>query len=151
MSAIDDAIKILPNNWLPNPSLKWQPEDILTNEFLRVLPDDFMEYHKKSDGGEGKLGALYLTLWQLKDAEILTKEYGFQKHMHPKIIAIGTTDDAFVAFDFSGKKGEWIAFPFGDFDLNEICKLGDSFSDVLMSLIKNHFLDKARKLLLYQE
>ena len=148
MSTIDDAMKALPKNWLPNPPLERRPEEILTNEFLGVLPNDFMEYHEKSDGGEGKLGALYLTLWQLKDIEVLTKEYGFQKHMYPGIIAIGATDDAFVAFDFSGEKGEWIVFPFGDFDLNEICKLGDSFSDVLMSLIKNIFSDKARKLLL---
>ena len=148
MIEIEDVVKKLPSSWIPSPALTTVTENVISNRTSKDLPHDFLKFHELSDGGEGKLKDIYLTLWPLADVEKLTKEYGFQEHMKPTLIAVGTTDDAFLAFDFTDNLGKWVVFPFGDFDLEELCEISTSFADTLVRFIDNRFPKKAADLLL---
>jgi len=148
MTDINDVLKQLPKDWFARPPMSGSVSTILSKNLMQAFQDDFIAYHMQSDGGEGRLGKIYVTLWPLSDSERLTKEYRFHEYMHPDLLAIGTADDAFIALDFSGGDIQWVVFPFGDFDLDEICTINDTFTGLLVSFIDNQFPEKARRLLL---
>lgn len=148
MNSLKNILTLLPPTWQPQPPLIDIEHARATSKFSNLLTDDFWAYHAITDGGEGRLGGLYLSLWSIQEMETLNPEYGFQEHMHELICAIGTADDAFIACDCRGGSTRWVAFPFGDFDLNEVCDVGVNFSELLDRFIKNQFPDSAKKLLL---
>ncbi|WP_320200624.1 hypothetical protein RMR16_024695 (plasmid) [Agrobacterium sp. rho-13.3] len=143
MYRMRELLESMPANWHLRPPLRFGPAEGL----FQKLPGDCLEFFKYANGGEGKIGKVYLTIWQLDNLDDLNIGYGFHNHMHDKLIVVGTTDDAFVAFDFSEQKSHWVVFPFGDFCLGEVCTVSDSFSALLFAFLNNEFPDRAKKML----
>jgi hypothetical protein len=147
MTSLAAALDLLPRDWIRRPPATqvalYQDSLALTKN----LPKDFWKFLSISDGGEGKVNAVYLSFWTLQEIRTLNGEYGFQERMHPDLCVIGTTDDAFVAHDFREKTEQWVVFPFGDFDLDEVCAISFTFVDLITAFVMSNFSDRVTKLL----
>jgi hypothetical protein len=144
---LETALSLLPITWasrLPSSKIAAYQDSL---RVARYVSKDYWDYLKISDGGEGKVAGIYLSFWTLGEVQTLNSEYGFQDRMHPNICAVGTTDDAFVAHDFRSRTEQWVVFPFGDFDLCEVCQVSKTFPELIEAFANSRFPERATKLL----
>ncbi|WP_080937127.1 SMI1/KNR4 family protein [Burkholderia plantarii] len=92
------------------------------------LPSDYKDFLLWSDGGEGEVGDLYLSMWTLNQLNDLNSLYSIDKRMGAKFLGIGTDGgDYCFALDLR-KKGEFVVVPLGALGDDEIKKIDNSFS-----------------------
>lgn len=94
-----------------------------------AFPDDYLEFLKWSNGGEGYIGKNYISFWKVEDLATLNAEYQIQKYLSEKFLGIGT-DGGGVCYGFCLEK-EFAIFKcsLGDLDIKEITIVANSIKD----------------------
>lgn len=89
MTSTIDTVKILMSDrYRREPPL---PEETITEISRRLnLPDDYANWMRWSNEGEGNFGDMYLTFWPLDELEQLNKDFLVQHYLGAEALCFGT-------------------------------------------------------------
>ncbi|MFC2498495.1 SMI1/KNR4 family protein [Capnocytophaga granulosa] len=123
---IKDLEKI---GWNSNKETNLNDIGIVEEQLHIVFPEDYLEFLKWSNGGEGYIGKNYVSLWKVEDLEVLNREYQIQTYLSKGYLGIGT-DGGGICYGFCLEK-QFAIFkcPLGDLDINEITIVANSIKD----------------------
>ena len=131
-----DIIKNLEKaGWNSNKGANLNDIDIAQKQLHIAFPDDYLEFLKWSNGGEGYIGENYISFWKVEDLAALNVEYQIQKYLSEKFLGIGT-DGGGICYGFCLEK-EFAIFKcsLGDLDINEITIVANSIKDFFGSAL----------------
>ncbi|KVO88110.1 cell wall assembly protein [Burkholderia ubonensis] len=95
------------------------------------LPDDYLTFLRKSDGGEGFLGRDYLILWRAEDIVKFNREYEVDEYA-PGLLIFGSNGGGEAyAFDTRVNPMQVVQVPFIGMDLADAIPVAESFSSLL--------------------
>lgn len=112
-----NAIDIVMSVWNVAPQATMQQLDALQKTLGVTLPTDYREFMLWSDGGEGKVGSAYFSLWEVEKIVPRNTSASIWKYMSEKFIGIGTNGgDECYGYDYSkgGRDPEFAIVPMGD-------------------------------------
>lgn len=124
-----------PQAFRPNaPATKEALQSLIT-ALLKPLPDRYMAFLARSNGGEGFVGERYVWLW--KAEELMTHNRGYKvAEFFPNFFFIGSDGGGEAyAFDISGKDATVFEVPFIGMPSDAIA-IADSF-DALLAPLNN--------------
>ncbi len=104
-------------------------------EELRTrLPDDYVAYLRRSNGGEGFVGEAYLRLWRAEELAQFNREYQVNM-LAPGLVAFGGDGggEAF-AFDTRDRKMPVVCVPFIGMSLEDAILTAASFTELFTAL-----------------
>ena len=129
---IKDLEKI---GWNSNKETNLDDISIVEERLHIVFPEDYLEFLKWSNGGEGYIGKNYVSLWKVEDLEVLNREYQIQTYLSKGYLGIGT-DGGGICYGFCLEK-QFAIFkcPLGDLDINEITIVANSIKDFFGSAL----------------
>ena len=115
--------------WNSNKETNLNDRGIVEEQLHIVFPEDYLEFLKWSNGGEGYIGKNYVSLWKVEDLEVLNREYQIQTYLSKGYLGIGT-DGGGICYGFCLEK-QFAIFkcPLGDLDINEITIVANSIKD----------------------
>jgi SMI1 / KNR4 family protein len=115
--------------WNSNKGTNLNDIGIVEKQLHIAFPEDYLEFLKWSNGGEGYIGENYISFWKVEDLAALNAEYQIQKYLSEKFLGIGT-DGGGICYGFYLEK-EFAIFkcPLGDLDINEITIVANSIKD----------------------
>ena len=121
--------------WNSNKETNLNDIGIVEEQLHIVFPEDYLEFLKWSNGGEGYIGKNYVSLWKVEDLEVLNREYQIQTYLSKGYLGIGT-DGGGICYGFCLEK-QFAIFkcPLGDLDINEITIVANSIKDFLGSVL----------------
>jgi cell wall assembly regulator SMI1 len=98
------------------------------------LPDDYKEFLRRHDGGEGFIGSHYLILWKSAQLKPFNDGYEFQKYA-PALVAFGSDGggDAF-AFDTRTNPYPIVLVPFIGMSHEDAYSVASSFPELLQRM-----------------
>ena len=116
--------------WNSNKETNLNDIVIVEEQLHIVFPEDYLEFLKWSNGGEGYIEKNYVSLWKVEDLEVLNREYQIQTYLSKGYLGIGT-DGGGICYGFCLEK-EFAIFkcPLGDLDINEITIVANSIKDL---------------------
>lgn len=106
-----------------------------------TIPADYLEFLQWSNGGEGKVGRAYVSLWRAEEIVRLNVDYGIPKYL-PTSVAIGTDGGGMcVAIRRNQTSGamEVVQVPLGDLDEQSVVVLGDDLATAICVLKAHGF------------
>ena len=115
--------------WNSNKGANLNDIGIAQKQLHIVFPEDYLEFLKWSNGGEGYIGENYISFWKVEDLAALNAEYQIQKYLSEKFLCIGT-DGGGICYGFYLEK-QFAIFkcPLGDLDIKEITIVANSIKD----------------------
>lgn len=115
--------------WNSNKETNLNDIGIVEEQLHIVFPEDYLEFLKWSNGGEGYIGKNYVSLWKVEDLEVLNREYQIQTYLLKGYLGIGT-DGGGICYGFCLEK-QFAIFkcPLGDLDINEITIVANYIKD----------------------
>ena len=115
--------------WNSNKETNLNDIGIVEEQLHIVFPEDYLEFLKWSNGGEGYIGKNYVSLWKVEDLEVLNREYQIQTYLSKGYLGIGTNGGG-ICYGFCLEK-QFAIFkcPLGDLDINEITIVANSIKD----------------------
>ena len=115
--------------WNSNKETNLNDIGIVEEQLYIVFSEDYLEFLKWSNGGEGYIGKNYVSLWKVEDLEVLNREYQIQTYLSKGYLGIGT-DGGGICYGFCLEK-QFAIFkcPLGDLDINEITIVANSIKD----------------------
>jgi len=115
--------------WNSNKETNLNDIVIVEEQLHIVFPEDYLEFLKWSNGGEGYIEKNYVSLWKVEDLEVLNREYQIQTYLSKGYLGIGT-DGGGICYGFCLEK-QFAIFkcPLGDLDINEITIVANSIKD----------------------
>ena len=115
--------------WNSNKETNLNDIGIVEEQLHIVFPEDYLEFLKWSNGGEGYIGKNYVSLWKVEDLEVLNREYQIQTYLSKGDLGNGT-DGGGICYGFCLEK-QFAIFkcPLGDLDINEITIVANSIKD----------------------
>ena len=115
--------------WNSNKEKNLNDIGIVEKQLHIAFPEDYLEFLKWSNGGEGYIGKNYVSLWKVEDLEVLNREYQIQTYLLKGYLGIGT-DGGGICYGFCLEK-QFAIFkcPLGDLDINEITIVANSIKD----------------------
>ena len=115
--------------WNSNKETNLNDIGIVEEQLHIVFPEDYLEFLKWSNGGEGYIEKNYVSLWKVEDLEVLNREYQIQTYLSKGYLGIGT-DGGGICYGFCLEK-QFAIFkcPLGDLDINEITIVANSIKD----------------------
>ena len=115
--------------WNSNKETNLNDIGIVEEQLHIVFPEDYLEFLKWSNGGEGYIEKNYVSLWKVEDVEVLNREYQIQTYLLKGYLGIGT-DGGGICYGFCLEK-QFAIFkcPLGDLDINEITIVANSIKD----------------------
>ena len=121
--------------WNSNKETNLNDIGIVEEQLHIVFPEDYLEFLKWSNGGEGYIGKNYVSLWKVEDLEVLNREYQIQTYLLKGYLGIGT-DGGGIGYGFCLEK-QFAIFkcPLGDLDINEITIVANSIKDFFGSAL----------------
>ena len=121
--------------WNSNKETNLNDIGIVEEQLHIVFPEDYLEFLKWSNGGEGYVGENYISFWKVEDLAALNAEYQIQKYLSEKFLGIGT-DGGGICYGFYLEK-EFAIFkcPLGDLDTNGITIVANSIKDFFGSAL----------------
>ncbi len=129
---MDDEVSALTANL--NASNAVDEEAIARLERLAVLPKDYLRYMRHKNGGDGMVGASYLSLWPAHEIPALNEAYGVGIYA-PGLLLFGSDGgDTAYAFDTRMIPAAIAAVPFVGMSLDETTILGRHFLEFLERL-----------------
>ena len=116
--------------WNSNKGANLNDIGIAQKQLHIVFPEDYLEFLKWSNGGEGYIGENYISFWKVEDLAALNAEYQIQKYLSEKFLGIGT-DGGGICYGFCLEK-EFAIFKcsLGDLDIKEITIVANSIKDL---------------------
>jgi len=121
--------------WNSNKETNLNDIGIVEEQLHIVFPEDYLEFLKWSNGGEGYIGKNYVSLWKVEDLEVLNREYQIQTYLSKGYLGIGT-DGGGICYGFYLEK-QFAIFKcsLGDLDINEITIVANSIKDFFGSAL----------------
>ena len=121
--------------WNSNKGKNLNDIGIVEKQLHIAFPEDYLEFLKWSNGGEGYIGENYISFWKVEDLAALNAEYQIQEYLSEKFLGIGT-DGGGICYGFCLEK-EFAIFkcPLGDLDINEITIVANSIKDFFGSAL----------------
>ena len=121
--------------WNSNKETNLNDIVIVEEQLHIVFPEDYLEFLKWSNGGEGYIGENYISFWKVEDLAALNTEYQIQKYLSEKFLGIGT-DGGGICYGFYLEK-EFAIFKcsLGDLDINGITIVANSIKDFFGSAL----------------
>ena len=121
--------------WNSNKEKNLNDIGIVEKQLHIAFPEDYLEFLKWSNGGEGYVGENYISFWKVEDLAALNAEYQIQKYLSEKFLGIGT-DGGGICYGFYLEK-EFAIFkcPLGDLDTNGITIVANSIKDFFGSAL----------------
>ena len=115
--------------WNSNKETNLNDIVIVEEQLHIVFPEDYLEFLKWSNGGEGYIEKNYVSLWKVEDLEVLNREYQIQTYLSKGYLGIGT-DGGGICYGFCLEK-QFAIFkcPLGDLDINEITIVANSIKE----------------------
>ena len=115
--------------WNSNKETNLNDIVIVEEQLHIVFPEDYLEFLKWSNGGEGYIEKNYVSLWKVEDLEVLNREYQIQTYLSKGYLGIGT-DGGGICYGFCLEK-QFAIFkcPLGDLDTNGITIVANSIKD----------------------
>jgi predicted kinase len=101
------------------------------------LPHDYKEFLRWSNGGEGKLGSTYLSLWKVEEISQLNNDYQIT-HYLPNVLGIGSDGGSqCITLDYRANSAQpsLVKVPFGALETESITVLGSSFYEAVSKMI----------------
>jgi hypothetical protein len=121
-------------NMTINPGATDKQIEILRKKIPFVVPDDFINFLKFSNGAEGKIGNHYLVIWRVQDLFTLNQSYAVEKFA-PGFFLIGSDGgDEGYGYDFRDKKLSIVNIPFIDMHWINAKIMSDDFLGFLRTL-----------------
>jgi hypothetical protein len=121
---------------------EWYRYENKNNDFMGEIkgfynfPNDYLEFIKLNNCGEGYIGENYLYLWKIEDIEQLNKDYKIQIYLGKNCYGFGT-DGGDSCFCFDNKNGnKIIKCGLGDLDYNGIEIIAATFFDLIEKMDK---------------
>lgn len=99
------------------------------------LPQDYIEFLKMTDGGEGSIGKnSYVSLWRISDLLPLNRDYQVEAYA-PGLLVFGS-DGGGEAYGFDTRSAPWnvVEAPFVGMEWSQARPLGASFTEFLEHL-----------------
>jgi hypothetical protein len=100
------------------------------------LPDDYVQFLRTHDGGEGFIGDNYLILWKVEELSIFNCEYEVEKYAPGLLLFASSGGGAGYGFDKRDAAMPVVSFEFIGMNLNEVDRVANSFTDFLALLAK---------------
>jgi len=101
------------------------------------LPDDYVSFLRKWDGGEGFFGLEYVILWRLSELNLMNREYEVDRYA-PGLFLFGSNGGGEAyAFDARVPMKPIVAVPFVGMCLEEILPIANDFGEFLATLAKS--------------
>ena len=121
--------------WNSNKGANLNDIGIAQKQLHIAFPEDYLEFLKWSNGGEGYIGENYISFWKVEDLAALNAEYQIQKYLSEKFLGIGA-DGGGICYGFCLEK-QFAIFkcPLGDLDINEITIVANSIKDFFGSAL----------------
>ena len=101
------------------------------------FPEDYKTLLQWSNGGEGSVGTIYLSLWGIEEIEKFNEDYRINRYL-PGLLGIGTDGGGeCYALDYRASPipPSFIQVPLGDLDFASITVLGATFRDGIKNVI----------------
>ncbi|SOE36114.1 SMI1/KNR4 family protein [Delftia acidovorans] len=135
MTSTIDTVKIfMSDRYRREPPL---PEETITEISRRLnLPDDYANWMRWSNEGEGNFGDMYLTFWPLDELEQLNKDFLVQHYLGAEVLCFGT-DGGGTGYVFKSLPNDtsiW-SVPLGDLDWSAASKIGDDLGSALFKAL----------------
>ena len=129
---IKDLEKI---GWNSNKETNLNDIGIVEKQLHIAFPEDYLEFLKWSNGGEGYIGENYISFWKVEDLAALNAEYQIQEYLSEKFLGIGT-DGGGICYGFC-LETQFAIFkcPLGDLDTNGITIVANSIKDFFGSAL----------------
>lgn len=106
----------------------------LNTAFGGQLPEDYKDFFAWSDGGEGGVGELYISIWTIKQVIDLNAQYAISKRLGKKFVGIGTDGgDYCFAVDLDAQ-ARFVVVPLGALAVVEVKFLAINFVEGLTKI-----------------
>jgi hypothetical protein len=101
------------------------------------LPEEYVQFLRQADGGEGFIGNAYLILWRVAELVELNRAYQVAEYA-PGLLLFGSDGggEAF-AFDMRTEAKAIVAVPFVGMELELVRPFGSNFGAFLEELFKS--------------
>lgn len=115
-------------NWIANNGCIYNDTILKIESYFHcTLPNDYVNFMRLSNGGEGEVNGNYIVLWKMEYIVTLNSEYNIRKYLGSDFIAIGTDggDEVYclnISDNFSIFK-----CPLGDLDIESCSYITESF------------------------
>jgi hypothetical protein len=101
------------------------------------LPQDYVAFLQRSDGGEGFVGNAYLMLWRVGELREMNEAYAVQEFA-PGLLLIGSDGGGeAIGYDMRTLVKPLVAVPFVGMDLKSARSIAPSFHAFLETLFKS--------------
>ena len=116
--------------WNSNKGANLNDIGIAQKQLHIAFPEDYLEFLKWSNGGEGYIGENYISFWKVEDLAALNAEYQIQEYLSEKFLGIGT-DGGGICYGFCLEK-QFAIFKcsLGDLDIKVITIVANSIKDL---------------------
>ena len=116
--------------WNSNKGANLNDIGIAQKQLHIAFSEDYLEFLKWSNGGEGYIGENYISFWKVEDLEVLNREYQIQTYLSKGYLEI-STDGGGICYGFCLEK-EFAIFKcsLGDLDIKEINIVANSIKDL---------------------
>ena len=121
--------------WNSNKGTNLNDIGIVEKQLHIAFPEDYLEFLKWSNGGEGYVGENYISFWKVEDLAALNAEYQIQKYLSEKFLGIGTDGGGICYGFYLEKKCAFFKCPLGDLDTNGITIVANSIKDFFGSAL----------------
>ena len=99
------------------------------------LPDDYKRFLLFSNGGEGNIGDLYISIWPIEEVLNLNTLYSIPRRLGEKILGIGTDGgDYCFALDLQENDNQFAVVSLGALAKEEIKNLAKNFLGGLIGM-----------------
>src|SRR5262245_8861751 len=115
-------------------------EDIATFRRVtgRTLPQDYIDFLKRNNGGEGYIGHEYVMLWKLEELDEFNRDYEVPEYLSDVLLFGSDGGGEALGFRVSqGPKWQVIKVPFVGMSPDLCEEVAGSFSEFLTSLRKS--------------
>ena len=117
-------------SWNSNKGANLNDIGIAQKQLHIAFPEDYLEFLKWNNGGEGYIGENYISFWKVEDLEVLNREYQIQTYLSKGYLGIGT-DGGGICYGFClGKEFAIFKCSLGDLDIKEITIVANSIKDL---------------------
>jgi hypothetical protein len=103
---------ILAPPWRPKPPASESSIGALQAAVSFLLSDEYKDLLLWANGGEGRIGEVYLSIWSVEDVVQLNEGYLIRENL-PTVLVFGDDSANFYAFDYARQNPEVVRFPTG--------------------------------------
>lgn len=114
--------------------------DLIESSIIDKLPDEYLNFMKKYNGGAGFIGEEYLTLFKIEEIDKINNDYGVEEFDEDIVLIGSNSASEAIALDFRDKKTKYILIP-SLFDYEAIIELSDSLYGFFKRVFETGYFD----------